>query len=282
MNLAWIGTVNIGLFLCFSFSRAQTVERVNDPMPIVSDVLATQKGCAGWSKDDAGKWNYLVHTIPYRSKDARLNSFETDRYVGVDNFYKLELRNAIIRNKKYPVLVIWREDGEYKYPLLQKGYTEFKSIRYFVFLDMPLVIDEFKQFNRAYSVKFNPLVAGECCFLQWPSDLKERLQESIQINIGKYISFDNSGIAKTNIDAISISFNLFVFPVQVNGEESVRFLFNYSARLPDNLGINFLRAGGVNSIKFHESIGSDISEFDKWYFECPRKEFLGFWTTKVT
>ncbi|GEM_PF-5925692 len=270
----------IGAILCTAILRGQTVDRTSPVLPMVSDAYATMKSVPGWSKNHLGQWVELPGAIPYRSKDTIELSEFTDKNLGADNFTKLELRKVSVAGNSYPLLIISRKVGRYLYPSIRRDWVEYVSCRAFVFRYWPTVIDEGKEENKAYKLKFPLHSYIEIQFAE-STDIKSKLSSEFQTVLDTGSVFDEKG--RNQKKELSGEFSLMVFPVTSGGKRSVRFLFDYSiipTWMPQSLQSNTLSRAGTTGIIFREEIGSELTEFDKWYFEMPREEFISFWTTK--
>lgn len=270
-------------------ANPQTVERTNAKQPTVSGPIAVLDGATGWSKDYLDQWIKLDNAIPYRSKAARDASQFTDHKIGVDNFTSVELRTANIEGKDYPMLVMWRKQGAYKYPVIEEDYFEFESGQFLVFREWtPTLTDEHPD-NKAYRKVFKPYVFGmiEVRPLEDPTKV---LRDQLQFFISAGAIADESGWSKLDLNKVvgtkvseepmiakvKYSFELLVFPVVLDGVRSVRFLFREGMDF-EGLGDDFYSRSGMTGLELDEKIGKELSEFDKWYFEVPREKFLKFW-----
>lgn len=273
--------------------QAQTVDRTSSALPVVSDAYATMTSVIGWSKNHLEQWVELPGAIPYRSKMAIDLSEFTDRKIGADNFTKLELRKVTISGKSFPMLLIYRKIGGYLYPAIKKEWMEHVSCRGFVFKSWPAVLEGSREDNKAYKLKFPLYTFAEIQFVEIGGDIKTKIQAELQTAVNTGALFDDSGQATIDVSKIGFgdvsnlpkmesqgNFSLLVFPVTSEGKRSVRFLFDYSITLKE-FKLNLLTRTGETGALFDEEIGSELSEFDKWYFEMPREAFIAFWATKM-
>lgn len=272
----------LAAILCSSILRAQTVDRTSPALPVVSDAYATLKSVSGWSKNHLGQWVELPGAIPYRSKDAIELSQFTDKNLGADNFTKLELRQVSVAGTTYPMLLVYRKVGRYRYPSISQDWIEYVSCRGFVFKSWPNVIGDSNEENKAYKLKFSLLSYIGIEFVGNEGEIKSKIQSEFQTAINAGDTFDENGQNKKTES--KGEFSLLVFPVTSEGKRSVRFLFDYSivqTWVPKYIQSNALTRAGRTGAIFREEIGSELTEFDKWYFEMPREAFIAFWATKM-
>ena len=111
---------------------------------IMSPIQSQITEAKGWSMQDNGKWAYGDNVIPYT--DSRTNTSRQDdvESVGIDNFTSIELRKIMIDDKQYNVLVKKYKDGEYEFPLILQGWTNYLSL---VFTDTSTVAVYWKEFS---------------------------------------------------------------------------------------------------------------------------------------
>lgn len=281
--------------LAYVSTFAQTVERNSASLPAVSDALSTLSGVSGWSKNHLDQWKELPNAIPYRGKSAIELSQFTDKNLGVDNFTKLEMRTVTLGGKVYPALAIFRKVGMYLYPAIREKWVERTDCRLFVFKELPNILPEGKPDNTAFKVRFKPHTFAEVHSVDLASSLNTKIQEELQTSIKAGAVYDDAGAAILDLSKIagelggggdsmkmqsSLRFNILVFPVLYEGKRSVRFLFDYDMKIDGVPGdTNFLSRAGETGGLYDERIGSETSEFDKWYFEAPRDAFLKFWSS---
>jgi tetratricopeptide (TPR) repeat protein len=129
---------------------------------IMSPIQSQITEAKGWSMQDNGKWAYGDNVIPYT--DSRTNTSRQDdvESVGIDNFTSIELRKIMIDDKQYNVLVKKYKDGEYEFPLILQGWTNYLSLVFYVFKGEKLaeLLPEKPQFNVMYLVDLDCFVSS--------------------------------------------------------------------------------------------------------------------------
>lgn len=101
--------------------------------PIMSPVQSSITEALGWSMQDNGTWAYSQNKIPF--SDSRSNAARPGRLndLGQDNFISLEMHKIMLDDEQYNVLVKKYHDGEFEFPFLQRNWTDYKSLDYYVF-----------------------------------------------------------------------------------------------------------------------------------------------------
>lgn len=157
-------TIITVLFICFlKLLPAQTMDYYDlQDFSIMSPVQSGIYDALGWSMQDNGKWAYEDNKIPYsdsRSNNSRPEGLNT---LGQDNFISLELRKIMIDDIQYNVLVKIYNDGEFEFPFLQRNWSAFKSLDFYVFRSEKLkeLLPEEMPYNVMYLVDLRCYAVG--------------------------------------------------------------------------------------------------------------------------
>ncbi|MDO8898665.1 MAG: hypothetical protein Q7V19_13530, partial [Bacteroidales bacterium] len=152
------------LFICFiQLLPAQTMDYYDlQDFSIMSPVQSGIYDALGWSMQDNGKWAFEDNKIPYsdsRSNNSRPEGLNT---LGQDNFISLELRKIMIDDIQYNVLVKIYNDGEFEFPFLQRNWSAFKSLDFYVFRSEKLneLLPEEMPYNVMYLVDLRCYAVG--------------------------------------------------------------------------------------------------------------------------
>ena len=142
------------------FSQDVLVRPVKD-LPIISDVKTKIEKAKGWILQDDGAWVSAKNKIPFFQ--SKINREDLKQYkLGQDNFDVIELREVVIDNNNYAVLVIKYKKGKYDFPLIKEGWSSYKSLDYYVFKPSNLkkILPDTLENNGTNVVFMNVLVSG--------------------------------------------------------------------------------------------------------------------------
>jgi len=188
---------------CVAGVSAQTVERISDPKPLVSEPLAKLEGAVTWKKY-GGEWTDKAPEPSY-----------------------LELRTIEIDGVKQMMLITQTRKGAFEYPAIQEGYYRYTASNYFLFDKKILsaIVSETPEFNKSYGVDFEVSLSTQARVVT--SDAK-----IIADKIYSEISFLE--YYKKNPPAIPVNgLRIGVFPVIYEGKKKVRFVFREGTSLAD-------------------------------------------------
>ncbi len=100
------------LLICLITISAQ--DRVNKPLPIVSEPIAVLEEALGCIYDEeTGQWTTVKNKI-----------------TGIDHFVQYEFRELTYENKEYLLFLKYYEKGDYRYPNIKKGYRSSTMVQY--------------------------------------------------------------------------------------------------------------------------------------------------------
>jgi tetratricopeptide (TPR) repeat protein len=243
-------------------SSAQEIERSSSNLPIISDIKATLDNATGWVLQDDGNW------LSASNKILLYNS-ERNRYadalqkLGRQNFDQLELREVLIGDEQYVVLIIRYKAGSFEFPALRQNFHKTENVRYVVFPAEKL--EEIKKaansFNQPTAINLEVYCSDNIIGYD-----KKQLITQIAFNILRVTKMKEPS---------KFTMILALMPVIVNGEKLFRFryltLFNQKSiykqyLLPANKGRHFERnyfeVPYQTLVDFFGSIHTYQSDFD--------------------
>ena len=179
-------------------------------LPMVSETRAMLEFATGWTLQDNGKWVSGQNQIPW--KDPDLNKSSKHSYkLGKENFINLEVRDVLINNEMYAVIIMRFKTGWYEFPMLMEDWHKQVGITYYVckLSKFQAVIPEKMEFNRPYIENLEVLCDNTLI------NFDERyLNSTIAYNIHQILTLKN----------ITSHYLLIAFlPVQGGGQTSARF-----------------------------------------------------------
>jgi tetratricopeptide (TPR) repeat protein len=157
-------TIITVLFICFiKLLSAQSTDYYDlQDFSIMSPVQSGIYDALGWSMQDNGTWAFENNKIPY--SDSRTGSSRPSglNILGQDNFISLELRKIMIDDDQYNVLIKIYNDGEFEFPFLQRNWSAFKSLDFYVFKSEKLkeLLPEEIPYNVMYLVDLRCYTVG--------------------------------------------------------------------------------------------------------------------------
>jgi len=179
-------------------------------LPLISEARSSLESATGWMLQDDGEWIFAENKIPF--KQAEFNHSSKALYkLGKENFEFLQLRDVVLNNEVYAILVILFHTGWYEFPILLEGWHKQEGISFFVFKKSKLldVIPDKFEFNKPLIVNLEVVCEGTLIDF----DLK---------TINSTVAYQ---IQKTFADKTIAAHNLLiaVMPVQSSGQTVARF-----------------------------------------------------------
>jgi tetratricopeptide (TPR) repeat protein len=241
------------IFLLPFFSLAQSVQRSQSNLPILSGVKGELKTAIGWVLQDNGLWTsangriLLYDSEANRSPDALEN-------LGRDNFQKMEIKEVLVGDDQYVVLIYYYTGGYFEFPDLRQNFHKTDNVEYFVFNSQKLdeILPENSNFNEPYAVNLDVYAYDDL------HDFKAKdLDTKISFNILRTQELK----LKSQFTAI---FNL--MPVITDGKKFYRF------RLVKLL----------NKKSLYQKYLLDENKdklFTRTYYEVPYKDFIDFFAS---
>ena len=110
-------------------------ERVNKELPKIN---LTTKGylnsSTGWLLNPEGQWISRNGKIPFfiENKYELLIDYE-EKGLGLDNFFSYEIRDIVIKDSLYSILIKKYINGFYRYNAIKEGWYYCNSISFYVF-----------------------------------------------------------------------------------------------------------------------------------------------------
>lgn len=175
------------LLLMAVISNAQ--ERVNATLPAIS---GTTKGriteAIGWMQNDEGTWvsrkNRIPANMPNEYKDL-LDSGHDGLGHNRENFIYMEMRDVVIKDSSYTILIKKYKDGYYQYEHIMRGWTPENSLTYFVFPTSELERLKNLEPDKIHNIKIKSLYTNTIQYLSPKASITtiaEDLHKFIQKN----------------------------------------------------------------------------------------------------
>ena len=176
----------------------------------ISGIQSKLINAKGWALQDNGRWASVNNIIPhsnYKTKKRPSPRFK----LGQENFTEMQLRKVLIDDKQYNVLVIEYKDGEYEFPLLEEGWSSYRSALFYVFRAENLlkVLPEEVEFNKPYAVNLDVYCYGIVENYD-PAIISDKIVNKITRTQGL-----------TNYNQANLIWA--VYPVFIDGKKSCRF-----------------------------------------------------------
>ncbi len=240
----------------------------------LKDVRSSLKKATGYVYLGSGEWESGKNKIPYirtqksaeqaaeaslskreqRRIKQKLKATREEQRLGQENFIKMELRDVIIDGQAFQLLQIWKEKGEFEFPLIKEGFSTYESIDYYLFraerleqiLPSPLV------FNQPYVVDLKVFVNDK---ISYPDS------KNVDALISKKIR--NATYQRKLASYSTTNLLLALYPTVDEGDRKMRF----------NLIENYNKAYTQRSYFNRENLKN---LFDKRYFEVDFESFKDF------
>ncbi len=143
-------------------SIGQSTPNLED-FSIMSPVQSGIYDAKGWAMQDNGTWAFDYNKIPFT--DSRSNNQRPGglNELGQDNFISLELHKIMIDDEQYNVLVKKYLDGEFEFGYLQRNWTFYNSVEFWVFKSKKLkeIMPEDVKFNVPYLTNLECYLTGK-------------------------------------------------------------------------------------------------------------------------
>lgn len=244
---------SIILFLSLFISLAaiaQEIERTESNLPEISDALAVLDDATGWVLQDNGSWLSEKNKILLYSSEQNLNA-DPHQKLGRQNFRKLELREVLIGDEQYLVLIIEYTDGYFEFPELRQNYQKTENARYIVFKASKLseIAEQKSTFNEPFAINLDVFCSDDIINFD-----KKLLTTQIAYNILRVAKMEETS---------KFTMILAVMPTIVNGVKLFRFryidLFNQAS-----IYQKYLLPANKHRL------------FESSYFEVPYQTFIDF------
>jgi len=132
-----------------------------DDFSSVSPVLSELHNIRGWALQENGAWYSNIDRIPL-SFENKSKPHAGRQTLGQENLISLELRRVMVGAEQYMAIVHKYHDGEYEFPVLEEGWTEFKSFEFYIFRGeklQELLPNDF-EYNTKWGTNFDAFARG--------------------------------------------------------------------------------------------------------------------------
>ncbi|OYT17619.1 MAG: hypothetical protein B7C24_01535 [Bacteroidetes bacterium 4572_77] len=219
----------------------------------MSEDKAIIESAMGWVLQDNGRWRSEKSKILLFSSEMNRNPDPLQKY-GRDNFTKIILKEVLIEDEQYVILIIFYDGGYFEFPNLRQGFHKQKNAKYFVFDSRKIqeVFPEELRYNEPYAVNLSLFTYDDLI----DYDPKE-LETKISYNVLK--------TSKTK-EKPQFTLMLNLLPVSVDGKKYYRF--------------RFLKL--INKRNIYRKYLLDENKdklFTHSYYELPMKEFVDFFSS---
>ncbi|MCX6240354.1 MAG: tetratricopeptide repeat protein [Bacteroidetes bacterium] len=179
-------------------------------LPMISETRSLLELASGWMLQDNGEWISSQNQIPWKDPDLNRSSKPSFK-LGKENFINLEVRDVLVNNEMYAVIIIRFKSGWYEFPMLMESWHKQTGVSYFVckLSKFQGIIPEKMEFNKPYVQNLDVLCDNTLM------DFDERyLNSTIAYNIHQILTLKT--ITPHNL---IIAF----LPVQAGGQTTARF-----------------------------------------------------------
>jgi len=231
----------------------QNIQRSQSNLPILSEDKASIENAVGWVLQDNGLWESSPGKIKLFNSEINKKPNPKER-LGKTNFEKLIIKEVLVGDEQYVVLIVLYKGGYFEFPDLKQGFHKQKNAKYFVFNAKKLdeIIPLNVKYNTAYAVNLD-LFAFDDLINYNKKDLNTK------------ISYDILKTVKLELKSQSTAI-LNIMPVITNGKKYFRF------RL-----VKVLNKKSIYQKYLLEENKDKL--FTRSYFEIPYKEFIDFFSS---
>lgn len=247
----------IGIIILIVFSQllliGQSVQRSQSNLPILSEAKGELKNSLGWVLQDNGLWKYANGKILMGNSERNINPSPKDK-LGASNFQELLLKEVLVGDEQFVVLIRYYIGGYYTFPDLKQGFKKTKNAEYYVFNAKKLddILPLKANFNDPYAVNLEVFAYDNLVNFD-----KKELDTKISYNILRTRELSS----KAQFTAI-----LNLMPVITNGKKYYRFRV-----------IKLLNKKSLYQKYLLEENKDKL--FDKSYYEVPYKDFVEFFSS---
>ena len=247
----------IGIIILIVFSQlllsGQSVQRSQSNLPILSETKGELKNALGWVLQDNGLWKFANGKILLGNSERNINPSPMDK-LGASNFQELLLKEVLVGDEQFVVLIRYYTGGYYVFPDLKQGFKKTKNAEYYVFNAKKLdnILPLKANFNDPYAVNLEVFAYDNLVSFD-----KKELDTKISYNILRTRELNS----KAQFTAI-----LNLMPVITNGKKYYRFRV-----------IKLLNKKSLYQKYLLEENKDKL--FDKSYYEVPYKDFVEFFSS---
>jgi tetratricopeptide (TPR) repeat protein len=236
--------------LCQLAVYGQSVQRSQSNLPILSESKAVIENPLGWVLQDNGLWESAKGKILLYDSEANRNPDPLEK-LGRHNISRAEIKEVLLEDEQYVVLIIFYTGGYFEFPDLRQGFKKTKNARYYVFNAQKLddILPLKSNFNDPYAVNLEVFAYDDLVNFD-----KKELNTKISYNILRTKELEE-------VSQFTAVLNL--MPVITNGKKYYRFR---TVKLLNKKSIYQKYLLDENKDKL----------FTRSYYEVPYKEFVDF------
>lgn len=229
---------------------SQSVQRSQSNLPILSETKAVIQNPLGWVLQDNGLWESAKGKILLYDSEANRKPDPMEK-LGRHNIDRAEIKEVLIGDDQYVVLIIFYTGGEFEFPDLRQGFKKTKDVRYYVFNAQKLdeILPLKSNFNDPYAVNLEVFAYDE---LQDFDD--KELNTKISYNILRTLELEE-------VSQFTAILNL--MPVITNGKKYYRFRI-----------VKLLNKKSIYQKYLLEENKDKL--FNRSYYEISYKDFVDF------
>jgi len=232
---------------------AQSIQRSQSNLPILSEPKATMEDAIGWVLQNNGMWISEKGKILFFESEKNRNPDPMEK-LGQKNFQKAEIKEVLVGDDQYVVLIIYYTGGAYEFPELRQGFKKQKNAEYYVFNASKLseIIPSDAHMNEPYAVNLEVFAYDDLINFE-----KKEINTKISFNILRTLEMEE----KSPFTVV-----MALMPVVTNGKKYFRFRI---VKLINKKSIYLKYLLPENKDKL----------FNRAYFETSYKKFVDFFNS---
>lgn len=238
------------VILFISGIYTQSIQRSQSNLPILSETKASIENPLGWVLQDNGLWKSSKGRILLYNSEKNRNPDPMDK-LGRHNFQKAEIKEVLVGDDQYIVLIFYYTGGEFEFPEQRQGFKKQKNAEYFVFRASKLneILPVEMNMNSPYAVNLEVFAYDNLINYD-----KNELDIKISYKILRTIKLEEKSAYTAIIP---------LMPVVTNGKKYFRF--------------RVLKLINKESIylKYLLDVNKEML-FTRSYYELPFKQFVDF------
>ncbi|WP_293870725.1 hypothetical protein [Flavobacterium sp.] len=153
------------IFLILAFN-SYSQNRENQKLPVISENKGLLSNAIGWLKNESGQWIKYQNKIPEDlGKNQKLLENYNDHSIGVDNFISFEIKEVVINETKYILILKKMKDGYFKYETIKEGWVPNNSYEFYVLEPSEFAKIESVEHNKQINLDLKLKTYGKVSFI---------------------------------------------------------------------------------------------------------------------